>query len=64
MSGFGRARENAEFLEPVANTYQGFFETKRTLFLETTRGLLFECGEDAKEEVVLEQRKGGKRRGG
>lgn len=38
VSGFGRTRENAEFLEPVASTYQGFFETKRTLFLETRPG--------------------------
>lgn len=27
--------ENAEFFELVACTYQGFLETKRTLFLET-----------------------------
>lgn len=25
----------AEFLEPLAGTYQGFFETKQALFLET-----------------------------
>lgn len=27
--------ENAEFFKRVASTYQGFLETKRTLFLET-----------------------------
>lgn len=32
--GIGQG-ENAEFLASVASTYQGFFETKRTLFLET-----------------------------
>lgn len=30
--------ENAEFFELAASTYQGFFETKQSLFLETRPG--------------------------
>ena len=33
--GLVRRGENAEFLELLASAYQRFFETKRTLFLET-----------------------------
>lgn len=47
--------ENAEFFELVASTYQGFFETKRTLFLETRKGALVECCEETEEETVLDE---------
>lgn len=33
--GLGGHGEKAEFFELRASTYQGFFETKKTLFLET-----------------------------
>lgn len=53
MSGFGWARVIAEFLAPLVCTYQEFFATKRTLFLETgLRGLLFDREHGENKEAV------------
>lgn len=51
VNGFGGARENVEFLSPVAGTYQGFFTTKRTLFLETRPGAVVASGGEEEEET-------------